>query len=275
MKLAFLLYRNWAFSVVERLKEFDITTLIVPDNKWLERDMLPLVDRYTIRKIAPTPSTLDHFKGVDADWFVLMGWSHMIDRKSVEKYKLIGMHPSKLPKYRGGTPLQNQIINGEKESAATIFDITDVVDGGAIYAQVPFSLDGEMSEILARMTDATVQGLKETLPYLGKRVPRKQDESQATNSWRRLPSDSLLTVADFQTSTYAYNKIRMLQSPYPNAFLSLDKVVRLTRAKPIDGASGDFFNALELFEMKSDTIKEGMNIVCNDGSLLRLLDVES
>ena len=270
MKFCYLAYRSWAFDVIERIsKEFPTAAIIVPDTKAIEKDFSLL--GYPVRKIAPSPSSLEHFKGINADWFILCGWSWMISDQCVDKWNFLGMHPSKLPKYRGGSPIQNQIINGEKESAATIFDITHVVDAGAIYAQIPFSLEGELSEVLARMVDATVQGLKETLPLLGKRVPRPQDESQATNSWRRVPSDSELSLSDFDSSTRAYNKIRCLADPYPNAFVVKPDgtKVNITRAKPVDGAQDNFCNLPAFFEDP----KAGMNVVCKDGTLIRILEV--
>ena len=48
------------------------------------------------------------------------------------------LHPSPLPKFRGGSPIQNQIIRGEKISAVTIFKINKIIDGGDIYFQKNF-----------------------------------------------------------------------------------------------------------------------------------------
>ena len=48
------------------------------------------------------------------------------------------LHPSPLPKFRGGSPIQNQIIRGKKISAVTIFKINKIIDGGDIYFQKNF-----------------------------------------------------------------------------------------------------------------------------------------
>ena len=54
--------------------------------------------------------------------------------------KIVNIHPSPLPKYRGATPGPWQIINGEKNSAVTFFQIDILPDHGPIIAQIPFEI---------------------------------------------------------------------------------------------------------------------------------------
>ncbi|SVE63951.1 uncharacterized protein METZ01_LOCUS516805, partial [marine metagenome] len=60
-------------------------------------------------------------KTLNPDIILFYGWSWIISETIVNTYKCIMLHPSKLPKYRGGSPIQNQIIDGEIESAVTLF----------------------------------------------------------------------------------------------------------------------------------------------------------
>ena len=55
-------------------------------------------------------------------------------------YKIINIHPSPLPKYRGATPGQWQIINGETKSAVTFFQIDPLPDHGPIITTLPFDI---------------------------------------------------------------------------------------------------------------------------------------
>ncbi len=61
----------------------------------------------------------------------------MID---LPKYKIVNIHPSPLPKYRGATPGPWQIINGETTSAVTFFQIDALPDHGPIITQIPFDI---------------------------------------------------------------------------------------------------------------------------------------
>jgi methionyl-tRNA formyltransferase len=62
----------------------------------------------------------------------------MID---IPTFKVVNIHPSPLPKYRGATPGPWQIINGETQSSVTFFQIDALPDHGPIISQIPFSID--------------------------------------------------------------------------------------------------------------------------------------
>jgi methionyl-tRNA formyltransferase len=170
------------------------------------------------------------------DLVLLYGWSWIIPAALVNDFKCLMLHPSPLPKYRGGSPIQNQIIAGETISAVTIFLMDQGIDSGPIVAQQPFSLDGQMKEVLDRLFEI---GLKLTLKLLCDGLsPIKQNEEFATIFRRRKPEDSEITIEELLNypASYLYNKIRMLQSPYPNAFVrtSDGKRLLITEAKVED-----------------------------------------
>ena len=129
------------------------------------------------------------------------------------------LHPSPLPKYRGGSPIQNQIINGETQAAVTIIEMTDKLDAGDILAQESISLDGNIKEILKRLTRVGTRLTKRIVS--GNIAKRKQDETEATFYNRRKEKDNEITVREIlsQDSQYLYNKIRMLGDPYPYAYI--------------------------------------------------------
>jgi len=59
----------------------------------------------------------------------------------IPKYKIVNIHPSPLPKYRGATPGPWQIINGEQTSSVCFFQIDALPDHGPIITQIPFDID--------------------------------------------------------------------------------------------------------------------------------------
>ena len=132
------------------------------------------------------------------------------------------LHPSPLPKYRGGSPIQNQIINGEKKSAVTIFKINEILDGGDIYFQKKLSLNGSLNQIFERIIFLGTEG---TLKILNKKniKIKKQNHQKATIYRRRKPEESEITLKEIKNKSaeYIHNKIRMLDDPYPNAYIKL------------------------------------------------------
>lgn len=193
-------YRDWALSIyhqiAQRLNNINFTII---DNK-------EQYDSISIEQHNP-------------DYILFYGWSWIIDDSIIKRYRCIMLHPSKLPKYRGGSPIQNQIIAGESESAVTLFLMSEKMDAGGIYFQQDISLDGHIQDIFNRIIKTgiigTIQLLTEQL------MPKPQDETKATYCKRRLAHQSEITMDELQNQStqYLYNKIRMLEDPYPNAFI--------------------------------------------------------
>ena len=148
-----------------------------------------------------------------------IGWSWIIDKNIIENNKCICLHPSPLPKYRGGSPLQHQIINGEKESAVTLFRMSDGIDEGDILYQMKISLEGNLDDIFNRIIKSGYDGVVTIIE--GNYKIMKQNEVEATFHKRRKPYMSEIKKTDFSnyTAEKLHNKIRALQNPYPNAFI--------------------------------------------------------
>ena len=129
------------------------------------------------------------------------------------------LHPSDLPKYRGGSPIQNQIINYVKKSAVTIFKINKDIDGGPILKKHFLSLTGDISEIFLRLEKI---GSKLTNEIIKGDYKLRKQNLKKTKIYKRLkPSQSEITIKELlsKNANYLHNKIRMLNDPYPNAFI--------------------------------------------------------
>ena len=200
MKIVCVGYRKWALEIYERLKIFYGTShdIVIFDK-----------DNYSETSLTQE----------NPDMVLFYGWSWKISPSIIEKYMCLMLHPSPLPKYRGGSPIQNQIINGETQSAVTIIEMTDKLDAGDILAQESISLDGNIKEILKRLTRVGTRLTKRIVS--GNIARRKQDETEATFYNRRKEKDNEITVSEIlsQDSQYLYNKIRMLGDPYPYAYI--------------------------------------------------------
>jgi methionyl-tRNA formyltransferase len=193
-------YREWALSIYDKIAQ-----------NYNDGDV-------TI--IASRDEYSDNFvKEYNPDFILFYGWSWIVSEHIISDYKCIMLHPSKLPEYRGGSPIQNQIIRGEKNSAVTLFLMNEKIDSGPILFQEPISLSGSLDDIFNRIQEL---GYKGTMQYLSNPIEGvKQIEEEATYFSRRTEKDGEITLEELneQSSEYIYNKIRMLQDPYPNAYL--------------------------------------------------------
>lgn len=203
MKILCVTYRDWAKNIYTKLKQ----------NKKKKQEFYFYYSKTGLnRKI----------KNINPDYILFYGWSWFINKKIFTKYNCLMLHPSPLPKFRGGSPLQNQIIRNVKKSAVTIFKINEVLDGGDILYQSNLSLKGSLSDIFKRMSEIGFRGTQKILN--SKNVKRKkQNHSKATYYKRRKPQDSEITLRELKNSDpiYIYNKLRMLEDPYPNPYIKI------------------------------------------------------
>lgn len=228
MNVIFAGYRQWSYDILIHLlkaesKIWSIESVLTPPHpeapfkgsglKHIEFNPQSSSDPYNLKKIAE----------LNPKVILFYGWSWMVPKILFSRYTCLALHTSPLPKYRGGSPLQHQIIAGEEKSATSIFRIDEGLDTGPIYAQTQFSLAGTLDEIFERIVKV---GTKDTIKVLNGLFdntikPVAQENKNTTVFKRRTPDESELAVDDFRTRTSKelYNLIRSLQYPYPRAYI--------------------------------------------------------
>ena len=204
-RVLFCAYREWALKAFEEL------------SGRLEDCELVL---------ATTPTELEELAGSGRwDAVVVVGWSWRVPAEVVNEQLVVGVHPSDLPRYAGGSPIQHQVVDGVRETKATLFRLTEDLDGGDIVARAPLVLDGHMAEILDRLAAVSVElvaGFVRSLPDV--RLEPQSAHGEGFRRARLQPEDSRLVPSDFAelTCEQLYDRIRAREDPYPNAFLEDD-----------------------------------------------------
>ena len=93
------------------------------------------------------------FEAYNVDLIVMAGWMRIVSKKFVEAFpgRIINLHPSLLPKYKGLNAIEQAMKAGETETGATVHFVTEELDSGAIIKQqtVPI-LPGDTVETLQR-----------------------------------------------------------------------------------------------------------------------------
>ncbi len=136
----------------------------------------------------------------------------------------LNVHPSLLPKYRGPSPLQNALLEGEDVTGTTIILMDENVDTGDILFQEKIFIDPQDNYVtlLEKAANVSSELLLKTLPLWVERkiTPQKQDETQATNCQLIERSDGRIIWTDSAVSVY--NRARAF-SPWPGIFTYLEK----------------------------------------------------
>lgn len=180
--------------------------------------------------------TYRNIKKINPKIIFFPDWSWIVPNEIIKDYKCVCFHESNLPKFRGGSPLQNQIIRGIKKTKTTAFMMTDKLDGGDILLQKDLSLDGSIDDIFLRMKKNDYEMIIKIIS--GKYKVKKQTGKPSIYK-RRKPEESELKHLNF-SKTYLYNFIRMLDDPYPNAFIKMGKYKIVFKAVKYNGTNLKF-----------------------------------
>ena len=133
-----------------------------------------------------------HFKDIPdvlADhWRTDLAFSVFYDKIIKEWFikkcsRILNLHNGPLPRYRGVSPINWALKNGEAHHGVTIHEITPGIDDGPIYSQVQYSIYpdiDEVKDVYARALEYGWTLFTQTMPLLGRITPRPQDEAEAT-----------------------------------------------------------------------------------------------
>lgn len=161
--------------------------------------------------------TESRLKDIEPEYVFFMDWSWIVPESIISNYKCVNFHTAPLPDFRGGSPIQNQIIRGIKKSKLSAHWMTKELDSGDILLQEDVSLEGHIREIFSRISDKSFDMIKKIINH--DFVTRKQ-VGEGFFCKRRTPAESELKPDDFEKPIgYLYDFIRMLEDPYPNAFM--------------------------------------------------------
>ena len=209
---------------------------------------------------------VDTLKSLAADVMVTASYGQILSQEIIDicKYKVINVHGSLLPKYRGASPIQTAILNGETKTGITIMQTDAGIDTGDMIEKKEVEICetdtyGSLSEKLSNVGGELVVKVLDDLQN-GKAKFEKQNEKDSTYTKMISKGDSVL---DFNTSAAALcNKVKALNpNPVAKFCVGLDsfKVFELkSREWPQNAPNG--------MVLVADS-KNGLIIKCKDGAV--------
>ena len=222
-------------GVMTTPKEFTLTynegrdSKIMKNNVYYEISQLckhEKIELYTIGKMNEE-ATIDKCKQWEPELIVVSGWYHIIGKaiRNIPLYGVVGLHPSSLPKYRGGAPLVWQMINGEDKAGITLFYMDEGIDSGDIIAQAEEVIEetDTIATLYEKIGNRGIELLEKYLPLiaLGKAPRIKQENLQDSDIYpQRKPEDGMI---DWKKSPKEIqNFVRAQTKPYPGAYTIID-----------------------------------------------------
>ena len=178
-------------------------------------------------------------------------------------YGCINVHGSLLPKYRGASPIQSAIMNGDKTTGITLMYMEEGLDtGNIIHAkEIPIEDDDTYGTLSEKLSILGRDLLVKTLPVIvdGENFDIPQNDDEATTTVKIKREDERL---DFnKTATELHNFVRALNpSPLANILVNGEewKVLTTEVGDSVDGKLG------EVVEVNKDSFV----VACKDSSLI-------
>ena len=162
-------------------------------------------------------SVVTELLAIPCDYIIVAAYGQILPRAILDHAPCINLHASILPQYRGASPIQQTLLNGDKETGVTAMLMEEGLDTGDIIKIEKIQVaDDEMVEALfEKLTQvATLLTLDVIRNFASYKVV-KQDESQATHCKKISKADGLVTFDDAQS---LFNKYRAF-TPWPGIYL--------------------------------------------------------
>ena len=177
-------------------------------------------------------------KTLNPDLIITCAYGQIVPEEvlNIPRLGCINIHASLLPKYRGASPIQSVILNGEKETGITLMYMDKHLDTGDIICKSKISiLDNDNYATLSdKLSNLGAKLIVETLPVIiaGKNDRIPQNNAEATYVGLIKREDEHINFND--TALNIHNKIRAFSpSPYANFILD-DKEYKVVEAYPIE-----------------------------------------
>lgn len=216
---------------------------------------------------------VNDLKELNPDIAVTAAFGQILSREilAIPKYGVINIHASLLPKYRGSSPIQWAVINGDEYSGITIMQTAYEVDSGDIIKQYPLKIGAKETagELFDRLAVLGAEAITDALNdiELGKAKSIKQDESEATFCKMLTKQDGKI---DFSKSSHEIDCHVRGMTPWPSAFCEIcGTKLKVFSTEPVaDDATAEVGSVIF-----ADT-KSGLVIKCKDGAV-RLIEIQA
>jgi len=175
----------------------------------LELD-LPVLELKTLKHEIPQGK----LKDLKPDLFVVFAYGKIIPQAVLDIAPALNVHPSALPTYRGPSPLQSAVMNGDKTTAVSIMLLDEEMDHGPILVQKPITLDAR--ETVSSLEDKVIHVgapllVNTATAFLaGDIEPQEQDHKAATTCKIIEREDSRIDWS--QTAEETDQKIRAFEN---------------------------------------------------------------
>lgn len=182
-------------------------------------------------------SNIDFIAKLKPDIILLADFGQIIPEEILKLPKIgaFNLHPSLLPKYRGSTPIQTAILNGEKETGVSLIRMSKEIDKGKIIAQKTIKIQGDENSysLEIRLANLSLKMMLEALPNLqdGNFIEIKQDDSRSILTHKFSKADAEI---NWQKPVIKIERQIRAFYPWPGSFTKINDKRLLIHSAHLD-----------------------------------------
>ncbi len=198
---------------------------------------IPVLQPIRIREAA----AVEELREFEADVFVVAAFGQILTKEILDMPRLgsLNIHASLLPQYRGASPIQWAVINGDEKTGITIQQMNEGVDTGDILYQKEIIIDKKETgeSLFDKLSVLGAEAIVEALSLLeaGKLVPVPQREEDATHTVRLKKS---MGKIDWTKSAAEIERLIRGLNSWPSAYTFFEgKQLKIWEAE-VDKSSG-------------------------------------
>ena len=200
------------------------------------------------------------FEAIEADkpdFIIVAAFGQILPKNILDIAPCINLHASLLPQYRGASPVQQSLLNGDAKSGVTSMMMEEGLDTGDMLEMIEFEIPAKMrlhalmqqlTEYASLLTLSTIRNFEDIKPV-------KQDESQATLCKKIKKADG---EVDFEDASLVYNKYRAFEG-WPGIFSA--NGTKIDTVTLVDTTSKN--KCFEILSFEDDAVFVG----CSKGAL--------
>lgn len=201
------------------------------------------------------------------DFLIVVAYGEILSKEilDIPKFGSINGHASLLPKYRGSSPIQYSLLNGDKITGVTTMLLNEGLDTGDILEQTELEIRDKMTseELFNELKEITAKLISHTIINFENIVPKKQNDELATFTSLIKKEDGLINpnneiVNDIYRKVYAFN-------PWPTAYINFNNSI--LQIYDCDITNESFNEVKELGDNLFINNKK-LYLKCLDGNLL-------
>lgn len=168
---------------------------------------------------------------------VLVSFGRIIPQEIIDLFTpaIVNVHPSLLPKYRGSSPIESAILNGDEKTGVSLMKLSKEMDAGDVYSQeeIELSKTETASDLYKTCGEIGAEMLVRDLPKIisGEIKGQKQDDSQAEYCQLLKKSDALLSQNE-QTAEQAEQQIRAFEI-FPKSKIKLGEHLIIVKSAKV------------------------------------------